>query len=583
MPWKFVPTGNTGKVELTFTESDPDYNKFSFVTSNGIQLVLDDSGDKPLLTLPAGEAASDYHVFALYKEGEATTQVGRLHVRSESEVTYPVTLAPMATGISTAGLADELNQIYAPYAVKWEVALDESFIGRTDWDVEGDVLGEINTGDAFLSVYSPDQKMLNSLYKDENPDLGLSMSVVFIFNNYPVSSEVTILDGAQTGDMPIKKRWGYLFGSNTSAKTLAHELGHGKLTFHHPFDDEYCGNDFGITPNLMDYGEGIELNRFQWEASHNPAIIGNIFQDDEDGALAPLVALLIKAGINGIADFGIQVVCNYYFNPPCADSWSKSMEGVNWLQVIRSAIEGAIPWKPPGGPLGKAAITASADVAVNSTNAFLRGEPYGLNELGIDFAGGFISQLAGDGISELMTKYGSTGLRKGLKKIGFSDSFISKFLGGEIADAFTKIRHGLRDINYTNEVIKTADEINTFWKSVGYVDPPYKADLPVCQIQVTESTSFVRVYAGDITDVSGQFVMKLEAITNTDGSFLTSAQIKEKFALKTLPKFVADAEIPAGTLLNCGITGPNYGEIGGGLQFDLNYQMIGNFTFRTSL
>jgi len=30
-----------------------------------------------------------------------------------------------------AGLADELNQIYASYAMKWEVTLDESFIGIT--------------------------------------------------------------------------------------------------------------------------------------------------------------------------------------------------------------------------------------------------------------------------------------------------------------------------------------------------------------------------------------------------------------------------------------------------------------------
>jgi hypothetical protein len=38
----------------------------------------------------------------------------------------------------------------------------------------------------------------------------------------------------------------------------------------------------------MDYSDGIELNRFQWDAIHNPALLGDIFQTDEDGALFEL-------------------------------------------------------------------------------------------------------------------------------------------------------------------------------------------------------------------------------------------------------------------------------------------------------
>ncbi|MCF8358026.1 MAG: hypothetical protein K9H26_04655 [Prolixibacteraceae bacterium] len=298
MPWKFVPTGSAGKVALTFTESDPDYSKFSFVTSNGIQLLPDASGGTPLLTLPAGEAGSDYHLYALYNGEDGTTQVGRLHVRTEREVTYPVTLVPMAAGISTVGLADELNRIYAPYAVKWQVTEDNALVGNTDWDVTG-TPGQINTGDAFLSEYSDDQISLHSYYKEFGTNYDASRSYVFLFNNYPVSleGEDNIDASTKLGDMPINRRWGYLFGVGSEdqtdlARTLAHELGHGRLTLRHTFADEICGGDPGATTNLMDYCLPEEthhdtLNRFQWEAAHKPALIGDVFQTDEDGAFKP--------------------------------------------------------------------------------------------------------------------------------------------------------------------------------------------------------------------------------------------------------------------------------------------------------
>ena len=153
-----------------------------------------------------------------------------------------------------------------------------------------------------------------------------------------------------------------------------------------------------------------------------------------------------------------------------------------------------------------------------------------------------------------------------------------------IADAIKKIKHGLRDISYTDEVIKSADEINAFWSSKNYTNPPYKAGTPVSQIKITYNTNFIKVYDGVNSFESGQFVMKLEDITNADGTFLTAQQIKDKYALDFLPKFVADAEIPAGTTMNCGIAGEIQGwGSGGGLQFDLNGAYTGNFKFRCNL
>jgi hypothetical protein len=223
-----------------------------------------------------------------------------LRVRTESPKTYSVTLVTMAEGIDIGSIADDLNKIYKPFEIKWEVTVDKSMEGNIDWDVEGEVPGQINTGDAFLSEYSDDQKMLHSVYKSSVSNFDASRSYVFLFNNQVEAapgSGININDAVKLGDMPINRRWGYLFGGNPDARTLAHELGHGRLTLRHTFADEHCKCEPGHTNNynLMDYvvtnpsplGGGWvgALNRFQWETAHNPAPIGKVFQDDEDGAM----------------------------------------------------------------------------------------------------------------------------------------------------------------------------------------------------------------------------------------------------------------------------------------------------------
>jgi len=69
-----------------------------------------------------------------------------------------------------------------------------------------------------------------------------------------------------------------------------------------------------------------------------------------------------------------------------------------------------------------------------------------------------------------------------------------------------------------------------------------------------------------------------------DGTYLTALEIKDKYALGFVPKYVANAVIPKDTIINSGIAGPIEGwGNGGGLQFDLIKQFIGEFTERDTL
>jgi hypothetical protein len=71
--------------------------------------------------------------------------------------------------------------------------------------------------------------------------------------------------------------------------------------------------------------------------------------------------------------------------------------------------------------------------------------------------------------------------------------------------------------------------------------------------------------------MAGGWVMKAEEIQG-----LTPQQIQNKFALPEVPKYVCDVNIPSGTTIRCGIAGPQpeFGGLGGGVQFDLMQQLI---------
>jgi hypothetical protein len=118
---------------------------------------------------------------------------------------------------------------------------------------------------------------------------------------------------------------------------------------------------------------------------------------------------------------------NYYFNPATTGDVGASFEAVNWLQVGRSAAEGLIPWKTPGGKLGRAAATALGDVMINALSS--NGD-YSQQQALQDFAVGFIGDLAGGGIGELLSKYGAKAVAKGLMGMGFDAKFIRQATGG---------------------------------------------------------------------------------------------------------------------------------------------------------
>jgi hypothetical protein len=91
------------------------------------------------------------------------------------------------------------------------------------------------------------------------------------------------------GHMPFNELFGFIYGKNQSVtevpRSMAHELGHGAFRLYHTFDTEntYVQDKFS-TQNLMDYTNGTELLKYQWDECHKWHLGINWFADGDEAA-----------------------------------------------------------------------------------------------------------------------------------------------------------------------------------------------------------------------------------------------------------------------------------------------------------
>lgn len=132
----------------------------------------------------------------------------------------------------------------------------------------------------------------------------------------------------------------------------------------------------------------------------------------------------------------------------------------------------------------------------------------------------------------------------------------------------------LGDLNNKVKIKKydSAESVNKYWHQQNYDQPPYTPKTPVQDLELLVETKFVRVYDGGSSKLHGGWLMKAEDIKG-----LTPTQIKDKFALPNIPKFVGEVTLPKGSNIRMGEVNPLFENKGGGIQFDLKGQFIGEF------
>jgi hypothetical protein len=194
-------------------------------------------------------------------------------------------------------------------------------------------------------------KSLNSAYKSQR---GTDKSSVYLF----ILDKGQVGDSNPAGELPRGKQFGYLFTGNGGDIdwTIAHELGHGLFRLQHTFDGEYGGTAKSLkaqTDNLMDYGGGTHLAKWQWDEIHDPALLVNPFEGDEDamfiGCNAPQPKTKGKlegektttSGILSGVDPMIMTQCTktWYYHADGAAGW---YETEKYAEIVQPVIKGLL-------------------------------------------------------------------------------------------------------------------------------------------------------------------------------------------------------------------------------------------------
>ncbi len=263
-----------------------------FITAKGMQYTSKSLGSGAYeVNVVGGPGGDGQELYALYPKADGKFfSLGKIMIASYKPQTKRVKLIPVNGAIiNESAISQKLNEAYNPVAVKWEVTKDENFANMT-WDINGDRYLAVD-GSGFLSTQTSEMLALNRAYKSAR-EVESDMIYLFVLNQ---ASDATV-----AGDMPRGKQFGYLF-TNTNfnlGQVAAHEVGHGVFKLKHTFDNSYNFKREDLTDNLMNYNNGVQLSKYQWDVVHDPGIALGLFDSDDD-AQASEVGIKTTA----IADF----------------------------------------------------------------------------------------------------------------------------------------------------------------------------------------------------------------------------------------------------------------------------------------
>jgi len=285
IPFKLIPAGETdvifAKAVLKDTSLKPD--SIIFQSGTGTRYLAKSNGTKGeyILTLPSGKDNDGIDIYAMYpNKGGQPYLLGKLTVMSYSVIRPKVVLVPVnGNALDETKVKAALDKVYLPVAVDWQVSTDTSKFKATADSLDV-------TGSGLFSQYTPGMKKLNNVFMSHiGQDYDPAALYLFVLEKCD--------DKNITGDMPRSKQFGYLFtgavghgkaADEALSRTIAHELSHGIFHLNHTFDTQYQIPK-ASTKNLMDYTDGTDLVKHQWDAIHDPGIVIGMFERDEEGAM----------------------------------------------------------------------------------------------------------------------------------------------------------------------------------------------------------------------------------------------------------------------------------------------------------
>jgi hypothetical protein len=321
--WKSIPAGGTDFVDVTVTGNcSPD--SLRFLRENDMPVPSAPSGTARQLLL-TGTAEGDEEVLTialsskqLQKDStyrQTLTEAGALGLVTYTPIVKDVIMVPVNKATAPTGsgaIKTTLDKLFAPALVSWNVTIASAI---TVPDITEESFK--TTGLSMASRYTSDMNKVIKAYKETHK----------IAKNTLVLFFVTSPNSDKMGYMPLTGDYGFIFNLSSNVELLAHELSHGAFNLRHTFSDDAYWRGNGKAPvfpekttqNLMDYANGTELWKYQWDLIHDPEGILFGALDEEEGAKINFVEIDEPKGIDCkgriIGDF--HATDNNKFLVPC--------------------------------------------------------------------------------------------------------------------------------------------------------------------------------------------------------------------------------------------------------------------------
>ena len=267
LPFKAVVKGEAEPFLAKVHISDKNISADSliFKTDKGalIESKRIEGSDDFLLTLKGFYSFAVEQVQATIKQGKKYQIAGVFNLVHLSPKTAKVVLVPTTENLSID--TDRVKAIYNKIGVTLDIT----------WAAPFDITpylsnGVLETKDVFgdLTDYSLSQQKIINAYKATGK---VANDTYYVFITNAKSNT------GQGGYMALGGQFGFVF--DQTARTLAHELGHGIFKLVHPFKKKQQGN----VPSLMDYTSDEDLLFADWKQINDPAFKVGIFQGQSEG------------------------------------------------------------------------------------------------------------------------------------------------------------------------------------------------------------------------------------------------------------------------------------------------------------
>jgi hypothetical protein len=281
-PWKFLPSGQTDKITATIEIKDetikPELVIFKTPTGTEYEAVRNDK--TYTLQVASGPEGDVQELYALYpRENGKYYTLGKLGIATYAPQNYNVVLVAVDNAyVNYEKIEQTLKETYDSVGVTWTVSRDAFAYNASE-------LMKNSTG---LSTYNDAMRDLNNAYRAAHPDFNSNSNYLFFLKATGNTDEINNRD--LTGFMPRGAQFGYIFTSEVKDAdepiTVAHELGHGRWKLYHPFDKHYGGFDEAKqTNNLLAYGNGSHIAKWQWDQMNDPAMLVSVFESDDKGKM----------------------------------------------------------------------------------------------------------------------------------------------------------------------------------------------------------------------------------------------------------------------------------------------------------